>query len=855
MRRPLAFLTFLLATLAATGCGDEQVASPQPVASRLDLRPLGDGRIDLAERDGRLILRGGWAEALVDSGTAKQSLSTRDCTAQWQIDPTPPSSSAYFARTTGYHWTCVNDGIVLDWRVFHDTAHDTAIAHLRVENRTDGDLRVHRLTPLMSQGTAGGLFIGDDPARLRILDNGGDVADDVEVRLHYAAEPRNLLLSALLPNGPRGDVVANWNHAVVDLDAGRSWVAGALGVERAFPTLGTRWVKGAAPRSDGRDGLDFAADNSLLFRGKLLHTGEAVDSEWMYFAPLAPNAWTGLEDYADAVAAWQGLTVWTKRGAGRRVPNGWNSWTGSAGTGGLGTNINETSMGENLEIMAREFAPFGVDYFQMDDGYQVAHGDWYPRADRFPSGMQAWSTRVTQSGLIPGLWIAAFIVDDSSSLFAQHPDWMARPQDNVLGPLLSPGSGQHVLDLSNSAVVAWLGDTMRRYKDDWGMRWIKLDFAYQALPYAPRDSNLTSIEAYKRAIRAIHDTLGNDVFYLGIGLMGINYGVVDGMRLTLDDGPHWEEKPFVPFGDGGNFKSTVRTGARRYYLHNRVWITHNDLLFFRTDPYRPEPPLTRDEATTFASFIGLSGSIVKFGEDLRTLTPEQIQIWRKLLPIYPASALPLDLFTRMYPEQWLLPIDHTLADAAATWNVLGLLNWGRNYDFATDNAPQEIADAPRTYDVDLGALGLAPDQDYLAQEFWSETFLGIVRGTLHYAVPAHDHAVIALRAVTGAPQFLGENRHFTQGGTDLVEEHWDPQGRTLRLVFDVDQGPAEAVPFEYRFRVFVPDGFRLATAAVGAGVVSQAGQVLTITLTPAARQRISLILGFDRQPDSSAVRR
>ncbi|MFI5366673.1 MAG: alpha-galactosidase [Candidatus Binatia bacterium] len=846
-RNHAALLAALVAAvLAVAGCGEDKVTSPSMPASQLVLQPRADGRVDVGERGGRLILRGGWAEALVDGSAGTQSLSSRDCTADWQVETVPPTSSPYFAQTTGYRRTCASNGIVLDWHVFRDAIHDTAIAHLRLENHTGADIRALRLTPLVSQGADGGLFIGDDPARLRILDNGSDVADDVEVRLHYPGEPRNLLLDALLPNGPRGNVVSNWNHAIVDLDSGRSWIAGALTVEHAFPTLGTRWSTGTAPLLDGRAGLELVADNALLFRGKVVGDGEAVESEWMYVAPLAPDAWTGLEHYADAVAAWQGFTVWTKRGTGRRVPNGWNSWTGSGSTGGLGTNINESIMGENLDVMAREFKPFGVDYFQMDDGYQIAHGDWFPRPDRFPSGMPAWSARVSQTGLIPGLWISAFTVDETSSLFAQHPDWMAQPKDNVLGSLLSPGSGERVLDLSNPAVVDWLGETMRRYKDDWGMRWVKLDFAYYALPYAPAASTLTSIEAYKRAIRTIRDTLGNDVFFVGIGLMGMNYGVVDGMRLTLDNGPRWEEtKPFTIFGDGGNFKSTVRTGARRYYLHNRVWINHNDLLFFRTDTSQPDPPLTLDEATTFSSFIGLTGSIVKFGEDLRTLTPEQIQIWRKLLPIYPATARPLDLFTRMYPEEWLLPIDGTLPGSPATWRVLGLLNWGRNYDFSVDGAAREIPDAERSYDVDLGTLGLATDGDYLAQEFWSEGFLGVVRGTLHYTVPAHGHAVIALRAVTGHPQFLGDNRHFTQGGTDLVEERWDAASRTLRLVFDVDQGAADAVPFEYRFRVFVPDGFRLAGATVGAGVVTQAGQVLTVTLTPQARERITLALDFD----------
>jgi len=835
----------LCTALTVCGCGEDHVTSPSPPTSRLDLQTLADGHINLAERDGALILRGGWADALVDIGGTKQTLSTVDCTADWEVTDVPPSADKYFGRTTGYQRRCGGNGIVLDWHVFRDSAHDTAIAQLRLENHTGSDVRVLRLTPLISEGTDGGLFIGDDPARLRILDNGSDVADDVEARLHYPGEARNLLLDSLLPNGPRGNVVSNWNHAIFDLDSGRSWIAGALSIERAFPTLGTRWVKSAAPQLDGRAGIELVADNSLLFRGKVVSDGGAVDSESMYFAPLAPDAWSGLESYADAVAAWQNITVWTKRGSGRRVPNRWNSWSGSGGSGGLGTDINEQIMGENLEVMAREFKPFGVDYFQMDDGYQIAHGDWYPRTDRFPSGMPAWSKRVTQQGLIPGLWISAFTVDESSSLFATHPEWMARPQDNVLGKLLSPGSGQRILDLYNPAVVDWLGDTMRRYKDDWSMGWLKLDFAYYALPYAPPAATLTSIEAYKRGIRKTRDTLGDDVFYLGIGLMGMNYGVVDGMRLTLDNGPRWEEdKPFTFLGDGGNFKSTVRTGARRYYLHNRVWINHNDLLFFRTDTSQPDPPVTLEEATTLTSFMGLTGSIVKFGEDLRTLTPEQIQIWRTLLPIYPATARPLDLFTRMYPEEWSLPISGSLAGSAAQWHVLGLLNWGRNYDYAADNATQEIADAERRYDIDLGTLGLARDRDFLAQEFWSETFLGVVRGTLSQTVPAHGHATIALRAVTGHPQFLGDNRHFTQGATDLVDERWDTQNRTLHLTFDVDQGPVNAVPFEYRFRVYVPDGFQFANAAVGTGTVSQAGQVLTVTLTPTSRQRIGMALRF-----------
>jgi hypothetical protein len=851
MRAFRRVLPFLLASslLVCAGCGDdgEPQAIPPPLApqSLLQIRLREDGRIDLAERDGNTILRGGWAEALVDANGSVRSLSSRDCDAAWERVSPPIHTAAYFAHARGFQRRCAIDGIMLDWHVSHDVLHDTAITRLRVENHAASPARVLRLTPLISEGSEGGLFVGADPARLRILDNGANVALDIDAKLHYPDETRNLLLDALLPIASRGSVVANWNHAVVDLDTQRSWIAGALSVERSFPTLGTRWAPSLPPWRDGHTGLDLIADNTLLFRGKILAAGEAVDSEWMYFAPVNPDPWGGLERYADAVAAWQSFTVWTRRDGGRPVPNGWNSWTGSGGTGGLGTNINEQSMRENLDVMAREFAPFGVDYFQIDDGYQIADGDWEARADRFPSGMAAMSRRIEEHGLLPGLWISAFTIDERSALFAEHPEWTARRRDNVLGPILDPGSGKRVLDLHNDDALDWLRSTMRRYRDDWRVRWLKLDFAYLAFPYAPPESALTAVEAYKRAIRAVRESLGDDVFYLGIGLMGVNYGVVDGMRLTLDNAPYWEEDdPFALIAAGSSFKSTARTGARRYYLHNRVWLNHNDLLFFRTDTSRPQAPLTLGESITLASFMGLTGSIVKFGEDLRTLTPEQIQVWRKLLPSYPATARPLDLFTRMYPEQWSLKIDGSSRGAASSWQVLGLLHWGRNFDYSAAGAAKPIADAPRAFQVSLADLGLSPDRDYLAHEFWSESFLGTVRGVLTHTVPPHGHALIALREATGHPQFLGHNRHFTQGGTDLVEESWNARSRRLRLVFDVDQGAAEAVPFEYRFRIFAPEGLQVTHADVAGGTLARRGSLLTVTLTPEAPQRVTLQIDF-----------
>lgn len=63
--------------------------------------------------------------------------------------------------------------------------------------------------------------------------------------------------------------------------------------------------------------------------------------------------------------------------------------------------------------------------FQVDDGWQRANGDWDVN-DGFPSGMAALAERVQQTGRIPGLSAAPFLVDEHSELVRRHGDMVLR---------------------------------------------------------------------------------------------------------------------------------------------------------------------------------------------------------------------------------------------------------------------------------------------------------------------------------------------------------------------------------------------------------------------------------------------
>ena len=93
----------------------------------------------------------------------------------------------------------------------------------------------------------------------------------------------------------------------------------------------------------------------------------------------------------------------------------WCSWYS------LYTGIDEARL---LKILA-DLGDLPFDVFQVDDGWQVAIGDWEPNA-KFPSGMDGMAAQIKATGRKAGLWLAPLLVVPSSSLYHAHPDWLLR---------------------------------------------------------------------------------------------------------------------------------------------------------------------------------------------------------------------------------------------------------------------------------------------------------------------------------------------------------------------------------------------------------------------------------------------
>jgi hypothetical protein len=667
---------------------------------------------------------------------------------------------------------------------------------------------VTQFSPLVADtGTKGALFIGDDPAKHVILDNGFDLYFDFTARVFRMGGNNSIMF------GP--GAASNYNMTVYDPESGRSVTGGFLTMKYGPGILAVDYDQSKSQQESGRKGLTRFDGFGHYMDGKPPIAGGgsySLDSETFYLDLAPPTVFDGMEGYAFRYAQRIGKVVRTD------VPTGWNSWGGGSGSGGYGTAIDYDLMIGNLEACASDFFPWGMKYFMMDDGWMKTEGDWEPNPARFPSvggkdGVLRLADEVRARGMIPGIWISPFTVKRNSALASAHPGWLVEPEG--IGKSMVP-SDSKILDLSNPEALDWLEALFARMHDYWGFKWFKVDFTYYAMFMnidEMHDPSQTQWEAYRNAIARIRKAVGPDSFLVGIAANGAWMDFADGQRISLDNEPMWGDPP----QDQGT-KVTYTAFVRKYYLNNRVWLNHQDLLFFRADY-----GLTLAESRTLASAMIMGGGIFKLGDPYvaHHQHPEWREVVHRMLPVYAASGRPLDLFKREYPEVWELKAQR----GDRQWRVVSLYNWGINRDIgATAWEPE----ATRDFTINLAEHGFAAGSQVLAVESWSGTHQWLIGGVLKHTLKPRTDAVFILRQRPQVPAVVHTSRHLLGTAVEVHDEMWVEAER--KLYFKVDTVPGSQITIMVADGGLSPDTVSIAKVS---GLVMNADDgVVRISFTP-----------------------
>lgn len=225
--------------------------------------------------------------------------------------------------------------------------------------------------------------------------------------------------------------------------------------------------------------------------------------------------------------------------------------------------------------------PFDV--FQLDDGWQITHGDWEPTR-KFPSGMKALADRIKATGKTAGLWLAPFMVTKLSSVFREHPDWLLRDEHGKPIPVGLTWEGvPYALDVSHPEVLEWLDKLIRKIRS-WGYEYLKLDFLYAGTLPGRRYQNIPREVAFRNALKVMREAAG-DAYILACGAPIIpSIGLCDGIRVGPDVSPYWLNTPLTVWLNNLNDTSTqnaVRTSLHRLWMKPLANIDP-DVMFFRS---------------------------------------------------------------------------------------------------------------------------------------------------------------------------------------------------------------------------------------------------------------------------------
>jgi len=531
-------------------------------------------------------------------------------------------------------------------------------------------------------------------------------------------------------------------------------------------------------------------------------SGEDVASERLLFE-AGPDYHKQLLGYGDAVRRLHHARVSSE------TPIGWWSWTVYYGA------INQGEVLANGDWQAEHLKSFGYKYFQIDEGYQYARGEFAtPNATQFPDGMRFVGHHLTGEGLTFGLWTAPFEVTTRAWVYEHHKDWLvhnAKGEPIPIGEVWDQKSDVlYALDTTHPEAQAYMRDTYRKLVREWGVRFIKLDFmdtsAIEGYHYRP---NTTALEAQRIGLQVIRDAVGDEVILDKDGSPMLNpVGLVDTGRISADTGHSFERT-----------RNAASGIAARFYMQRNFFVNDPDAFNVTAthlmERANEKSSISLGAAQASIALSAVSGGMYEIGDDMLVLGSEKDRLAlvenRELLNMSKVgrASTPLDLMT-YEPEDGQPSIFFLREDQRQA--ILTVFNWTNTVRSHTLRladlglpaahtfAATDVLDPNETVALGDGAVRL---DNQLAQ---SARVIKLIDTSVPAAAPTVTAQVPAAAKAGESITLLALSTEVEDGGVPAVAYHWDFGDGTSADSPKVSHAYTRAGEFTIRLTVDGVDG-------------------------------------------------
>ncbi len=297
---------------------------------------------------------------------------------------------------------------------------------------------------------------------------------------------------------------------------------------------------------------------------------------------------------------------------------GWTSWYNYY------QNISEEIILKNLS----NYDHGQIDIFQIDDGYQMAIGDWLDvDKKKFPKGMKYLADQIHAKGVKAGIWLAPFVTEKKSSIAKNHPEWLIKDEQGNFLEGGSNWSGFYVLNLELDEVKSYLRHVFSVVLDEWGYDMVKLDFLY-ALCILPTVSKSRG-QIMAEGMDFLRECVGNRLI-LGCGVpLASSFGKVDFCRIGCDVGLDYNDKWFMKYFHRERISTyhAINNAIGRYELNGRFFLNDPDVFLLRDANLE----LTDAQKTLLAKVNQWFGKILFTSDDISLYSDEAMHLYQNVM--------------------------------------------------------------------------------------------------------------------------------------------------------------------------------------------------------------------------------
>jgi hypothetical protein len=489
--------------------------------------------------------------------------------------------------------------------------------------------------------------------------------------------------------------------------------------------------------------------------------------------------------------------------------------------------VTEDIVIENGRIISEFFDGYPQEMQKLmlvDHGWQneAEWGDIKPDPIRFSHGIEWLSERLAKMGLELGIWHTPFCITEFVQNYSElkslvAADLKGEKKEGVASvwntfDFKDRGGSRKInyFDASHPKVLERWKSEMRVFKEQ-GCSYCKLDF-FVLEKDESKGEEYSKGELYNLAWNSLRDGFGKDRHLAPCSCeTNMQLGYCDSIRIASDIG----EAGSWP-GAYEKYRYGHSTIASLWYKNRKFWVNDPDSL-------QVAKGCSMGEARIRAATIALAGGHVMLSEDLRLVSPERLEIVRRILPPIKKAAVPINLFENPFPEgcpsMWRLEPEWESGPSAA----LALFNFEKN---------------TKKFIIDPDMVGIDMDCEFIVLEWWQGRWLGKFNGQFTVDVPPEDCAVLHAKPLSSEPCIVSVSHHIT-GGYILNDVKFN--AKTCILAGEILTKPGiDMVLYGY-----LPSGWKISSAERGHTILNSLGGWQSEIKTSSRKTTFSIL--FERE--------